>query len=142
MNKNPSNTLFNVKRLLGRDFDDPFIQENMKYWPYKVVKEFGSGRPKIEININNEQKFYYIEEILAMELLKIKQTASKYLGKEVKEAVIGVPNYFNFAQRQMIRDAAKISGLKVNYTIGGPNLAACQYQFDYLDFNKKEEKIS
>ena len=134
MNKNPTNTLFNILRLLGRQYEDTFIQENKKYWPFEIVKDFSSGIIKVQINHNGETKKYFIEEILAIELQQIKRIASNYLGKEVKDAVIGVPNCFNFTQRRMIKDAAAISGLNVYFAIGGPGLVSM-----YYDLNKKEK---
>ena len=140
--KNPTNTLFSIKRLLGRQFDDPFIQQNKKYWPFELVKDIYSGLTQIQISCKNEEKKYFVEEILALELQQIKIAASKYIGKEIKEAVIGVPNSFTLAQREMIKDAATISGLEAIYIISEPNFTSMLYGFNKQNFKiKKEENI-
>ena len=125
--RNPTNTLFNIKRLLGVQFEDKFIQQNMKYWPFEIVKDLSSGLAQVQITFKGEKKKYFIEEILAMELLHIKKVASNYFGKEVKDAIIGVPNGFNSSQRQMLRDAGLISGLNIYFAIGESTLASFQY---------------
>ena len=88
--RNPQNTIFDAKRLIGRKFDDPIVQSDMKLWPFSVVKD-GNGKPLIEAEYNNEKKKFQPEEISAMVLTKMKETASSYLGKEVTNAVITVP---------------------------------------------------
>lgn len=107
---NPDNTVFDAKRLIGRRFDDPAVQADMKHWPFKVVDK--SGKPAIRIVARGEKDFFP-EEISAMVLSKMKQIAEDYLGETVKYAVVTVPAYFNDAQRQATKDAGTIAGLKV-----------------------------
>ncbi|KAI6654879.1 Heat shock protein 70 [Oopsacas minuta] len=125
---NHSNTVFDAKRLIGRKFDDPVIQSDMKYWPFKVINE--AGRAKILVEYKGEVKSFYPEEISSMVLLKMKETAEEYLGKKVSDAVITVPAYFNDAQRQATKDAGIISGLNVIRIINEPTAAAIAYGLD------------
>merc|ERR1712001_626359 len=90
---NPTNTIFDAKRLIGRKFDDSCVQADMKHWPFNVVDE--SGRPKLEVEYKNENKRFTPEEVSSMVLVKMKETAESYLGVEVKDAVVTVPAYFN-----------------------------------------------
>merc|ERR1712110_641720 len=90
---NPTNTIFDAKRLIGRKFDDSTVQADMKHWPFTVVDE--GGRPKLEVEYKNETKRFTPEECSSMVLVKMKETAEAYLGSEVKDAVVTVPAYFN-----------------------------------------------
>ncbi|XP_022643830.1 heat shock cognate 71 kDa protein-like [Varroa destructor] len=107
----PANTIFNFKRLLGRRYTDPIIQNDMKTWPFEVVNE--RGWPKIRIDSKGEKRCYFPEKIQSMLLLKMKGIAESYLGEMVTDAVITVPAHFNEYQKQATRDAAKIAGLNV-----------------------------
>ncbi|GLV46291.1 Heat shock protein 70 Bb, partial [Carabus blaptoides fortunei] len=100
---NPSNTVFDAKRLIGRKFDDDKIQADMKHWPFKVVSD--GGKPKIQVEYKGEVKRFAPEEISSMVLSKMKETAEAYLGTSVRDAVITVPAYFNDSQRQATKDA-------------------------------------
>jgi len=100
---NPTNTIFDAKRLIGRKFDDSTVQADMKHWPFTVVDE--GGRPKLEVEYKNETKRFTPEECSSMVLVKMKETAEAYLGSEVKDAVVTVPAYFNDSQRQATKDA-------------------------------------
>lgn len=126
---NPRNTIFDAKRLIGRRFDDAHIQSDMKLWPF-AVKEGRGGKPVISVDYKGEQKEFLPEEISAMVLQKMKQTAEAYLGKEVKDAVITVPAYFNDSQRQATKDAGIIAGLNVLRIINEPTAAALAYGLD------------
>lgn len=128
---NPDNTIFSVKRLIGRTIDDPEIKRDMDLMPYQIVK--ADGHVKVKIG----DKDYTPEEVSAMILSKLKADAEKYLGETVTEAVITVPAYFNDAQRQATKDAGKIAGLEVKRIINEPTAAALAYGLD----KKKEEKI-
>lgn len=98
---NPERTVFDVKRMIGRKFDDPSVQKDRKMWPFHVLDK--KGKPVIKVVTNNGDKEFSPEEISAMMLSKMKQIAESYLGEEVKNAVITVPAYFNVAQRQLLR---------------------------------------
>ena len=126
--RNPSNTIFDSQRLIGRHFDDSVVQSDMKFWPFTVVEE--SGRPKIRVEYQAELKTFCAEEISSMVLWKMKETAETYLGKTVSDAVVTVPAYFNNAQRQATKDACVISGLNVMRIINGPTAAAIAYGLD------------
>ena len=100
---NPSNTVFDAKRLIGRDFSDNTVQRDMKHWPFDLVDN--GGKPKIQVEFKCEKKTFTPEEVSAMVLTKMKETAEAYLGKAVKDAVVTVPAYFNDSQRQATKDA-------------------------------------
>ncbi|XP_015912981.2 major heat shock 70 kDa protein Ab-like [Parasteatoda tepidariorum] len=132
---NPENTIFDAKRLIGRKYDDPKIQQDLKHWPFKVVNEH--GKPKICAEVKGERKLFNPEEISAMVLTKMKETAEMYLGQKVTDAVVTVPAYFNDSQRQATKDAGKIAGLNVLRIINEPTAAALAYG---LDKNLRGEK--
>ena len=129
---NPENTVFDAKRLIGRDYKDKTVQEDIKLWPFKVTDK--ANKPYVKVNINEkEQKEFTPEEISAMVLIKMKEIAESYLGKEVKNAVVTVPAYFNDAQRQATKDAGTIAGLNVVRIINEPTAAAIAYGLDKKD---------
>nr|ASB34118.1 heat shock protein 70 [Eurytemora pacifica] len=125
---NPSNTIFDAKRLIGRDFTDATVQSDMKHWPFDVISV--GGKPKLEVEYKNEKKTFTPEEVSSMVLTKMKETAEAYLGTDVKDAVVTVPAYFNDSQRQATKDAGVISGLNVLRIINEPTAAAIAYGLD------------
>jgi heat shock protein 5 len=133
---NPENTIFDVKRLIGRTIDDKNVQKDMKLLPFHIVDR--DSRPMIEVTIKGEKKIYAPEEISAMILVKMKEIAEAYLGKEITNAVVTVPAYFNDAQRQATKDAGVIAGLNVLRIINEPTAAAIAYG---LDKKSKEKNI-
>jgi L1 cell adhesion molecule like protein len=125
----PRSTVFDAKRMIGREFRDPLLQSDMKHWPYDVLND-GKGRPQIVVDTKDGQKKFYPEEISAMVLQKMKSIAEAYLGHSVKDAVVTVPAYFNDAQRQATKDAGTIAGLNVIRIINEPTAAAIAYGLD------------
>ena len=123
---NANNTVFDAKRLIGRKFTDAAVQSDMKHWPFSVVAGPG-GTPIIKVEYKGEEKTFKAEEISSMVLTKMKDIAEAYLGKEVKNAVVTVPAYFNDSQRQATKDAGSISGLNVLRIINEPTAAAIAY---------------
>ncbi|KAI9363863.1 heat shock protein 70 family [Zopfochytrium polystomum] len=123
---NPTNTVFDVKRLIGRKFDDPDLQSDLRHLPFKVVAGQG-GKPFVQLQVDEEERMFAPEEISAMVLQKMKETAESYLGEKVTHAVITVPAYFNDAQRQATKDAGAIAGLNVSRIINEPTAAALAY---------------
>ncbi len=130
---NPENTIFAVKRLIGRKFDSPEVQRDVKVMPYKIVKGANG-----DAHILVRGREYSPTEISAYILTKMKQTAEDYLGEKVTDAVITVPAYFNDSQRQATKDAGKIAGLNVQRIINEPTAASLAYGLD----KKKDEKIA
>merc|ERR1712078_182939 len=126
---NAFNTVFDAKRLIGRKFTDSAVQSDMKHWPFKVTSGVG-GKPTIHVQYRGEEKTFAAEEISSMVLTKMKDIAEAYLGKEVKNAVVTVPAYFNGSQRQATKDAGSISGLNVLRIINEPTAAAIAYGLD------------
>src|SRR5210317_1068087 len=130
---NPENTIFAVKRLIGRNFDDPTVKKDVEAAPFKIVN---SEKGDAWIEAKGEK--YSPSQISAFILQKMKETAEKYLGQEVTKAVITVPAYFNDAQRQATKDAGKIAGLEVLRIINEPTAASLAYGLD----KKKDEHIA
>ena len=133
---NPDNTIFDAKRLIGRTMSDASVKQDMKHWSFKVVPG-KSDQPNIQVMYKNEEKTFSPEEISSMILIKMKETAESYLGKEVKNAVITVPAYFNDTQRQSTKDAGAIAGLNVLRIINEPTAAAIAYGLD----KKNEQNV-
>ena len=125
---NPSNTVFDAKRLIGKNYNDTQVQDSLKHLSYKVVNK--SNKPMIEVEFRNETKEFSAEEIGSMVLGKMKEIAEAYLGETVKDAVITVPAYFNDSQRQATKDAGAIAGLNVLRIINEPTAAAIAYGID------------
>merc|ERR1712203_1301258 len=136
---NPTNTIFDAKRLIGRKYNDDTFQKDMKHWPFTVVDE--GSRPKLEVEYKNETKRFTPEECSSMILVKMKETAEAYLGTAVTEAVVTVPAYFNDSQRQATKDAGIISGLNVLRIINEPTAAAIAYGLDKKKSEGKEKNI-
>ncbi|KAB5591765.1 glucose-regulated protein [Ceratobasidium theobromae] len=124
----PSQTVFDAKRLIGRKYEDPEVKRDAKHWPFKIVGK--GGKPMIQVKNKGELKDFTPEEISAMVLTKMKETAEAYLGKKVTHAVVTVPAYFNDAQRQATKDAGTIAGLTVLRIVNEPTAAAIAYGLD------------
>ncbi len=129
---NPGNTLFSIKRLIGRAFEDEEVQRDLKLLPYKIIKSNGG------VKVAMSEKEYTPQEISAMILAKLKADAEEKLGEKIEEAVITVPAYFDDAQRKATKEAGEIAGLKVRRIINEPTAAALAYGFN----KKKDEKIA
>eukprot|EP00980_Cylindrotheca_fusiformis_P030955 scaffold25678_cov137-Cylindrotheca_fusiformis.AAC.3 len=139
--QNPAGTIFDVKRLIGRNYNDQTVQKDKGLFPYAIVDD-KHGKPMVEldksISAKHSKRQYTPEEISGMVLRKMKETAETYLGQEVKHAVVTVPAYFTDAQRQATKDAGTIAGLKVERVINEPTAAAIAYGLDKQD---REENI-
>lgn len=125
---NPTRTIYDVKRLIGRAFADQDLQNDKKFLPYNIINK--SGKPHIEVTTQGKTTTYVPEQISAMVLGKMKQIAENYLGMEITTAVVTVPAYFNDAQRKATMDAGQIAGLTVARIINEPTAAAIAYGLD------------
>ena len=137
--QNPTNTIYDAKRLIGRKFADESVKEDASHFSF-AIKD-AKGKPQIEAEVKGAKKHFSPEEISAMILTKMKETAEAYLGREVKHAVVTVPAYFNDAQRQATKDAGTIAGLKVARVINEPTAAAIAYGLDKVGDGGKEENV-
>merc|ERR1711920_651929 len=136
---NPTNTIFDAKRLIGRKFNDSNVQTDRKHWPFQVVDS--NGLPKVRVEFKGEQKDFLAEEISSMVLVKMKEVAEAYLSSTVKDAVITVPAYFNDSQRQATKDAGVIAGLNVLRIINEPTAAAIAYGLDKKKGSTAESNV-
>ncbi|WVF69023.1 chaperone DnaK [Kwoniella sp. CBS 6097] len=134
---NPENTVFDAKRLIGRSADDSDVKKDQKHWPFKIVNK--GGKPMIQVNHRGDLKDFTPEEVSAMVLTKMKETAEAYLGHKVTHAVVTVPAYFNDAQRSATKDAGTIAGLTVLRIVNEPTAAAIAYGLDRT--GKSESQI-
>lgn len=125
---NTSNTIYDAKRLLGRDFNSSEVQQEIKHLPFNVINK--NNKPFIQVDFLNEQKSFAPEEISSMVLSKMKDIASSFLGNNITDAVVTVPAYFNDQQRQATKDAGTIAGLNVLRIINEPTAAAIAYGLD------------
>ncbi|KAH9885043.1 hsp70-like protein [Xylariomycetidae sp. FL2044] len=128
---NPHNTIYDVKRFIGRKFNEKEVQNDIKHFPYKVVDK--DGKPIVQVDVNGSAKKFTPEEISAVILGKMKEVAESYLGKKVTHAVVTVPAYFNDNQRQATKDAGIIAGLNVLRIVNEPTAAALAYGLDKTD---------
>ena len=126
---NPKNTVFDVKRLIGRDYSDQCVQADKKLLPFDIIPG-KDGKPRIAVTQGNEQVTFAPEEISAMVLGKMKAAAESFLGQSITRAVVTVPAFFNNAQRQATKDAGRIAGLEVERVINEPTAAAIAYGMD------------
>ena len=133
--QNPENTIYDVKRLIGMSWNDPQTRSDVRHFSYNVKESIKESKPVINVEYQKKRKIFKPEEISAMVLSKMKETAEAFLGEQVTEAVITVPAYFNDSQRQATKDAGTIAGLEVKRIINEPTAAAIAYGLD-----KKGEK--
>ncbi len=134
---NPTNTVFDAKRLIGRLFSDSTVQSDMKHWPFKVVAEAVTNKPLIEVQVSGKRRTFKPEEISAMVLSNLREAAEAYLGCAVTDAVVTVPAYFNDTQRQATKDAGAIAGLNVRRIINEPTAAAIAYGLEKMGADDK-----
>ncbi|KAI9691147.1 MAG: ATPase with role in protein import into the ER [Bathelium mastoideum] len=132
---NPHRTVFDIKRLIGRKFNDKDVQSDMKHFPFKVVNK--DGQPRVDVEVSGSEKQFTPEEVSAMVLGKMKEIAENYLGEKVKNAVVTVPAYFNDAQRAATKDAGTIAGLNVMRVVNEPTAAALAYGLDKTDAERQ-----
>uniref|UniRef100_A0A453FWC7 Heat shock protein 70 n=1 Tax=Aegilops tauschii subsp. strangulata TaxID=200361 RepID=A0A453FWC7_AEGTS len=137
---NPTNTVFDAKRLIGRRFSDPSVQSDMKLWPFKVIPG-PADKPMIVVQYKGEEKQFAAEEISSMVLIKMKEIGEAYLGTTIKNAVVTVPAYFNDSQRQATKDAGVIAGLNVMRIINEPTAAAIAYGLDKKASSSGEKNV-
>ncbi|CAI0379079.1 unnamed protein product [Linum tenue] len=137
---NPHNTVFDAKRLIGRKFSDPSVQEDMKHWPFKVIAGPGD-KPMIIVQHKGEEKQFAPEEISSMVLVKMREIAEAFLGQTIKNAVVTVPAYFNDSQRQATKDAGSIAGLNVLRIINEPTAASIAYGLDKKGSRSGEKNV-
>lgn len=138
--QNPNNTIYDIKRLMGKKYSDPDVQKELKHLNYKIIAD-KDDKIKVEVIIKGETKLFSPEEISAMILGYMKKSAEAYLGHNVKKAVITCPAYFNDAQRQATKDAGIIAGLEVLRIINEPTAAAISFGLDKIGTEKKEKTI-
>merc|ERR1712113_1010656 len=136
---NPTNTVFDVKRLIGRKYNDPMVASDKKHWPFELICE--GDRPRIQVDCRGEKKAFFPEEISSMILSKMKETAEAYLGNTITDAVVTVPAYFNDSQRQATKDAGVIAGLNVLRIINEPTAAAIAYGLDKKKGSTAESNV-
>ncbi|KAK3310210.1 hsp70-like protein [Chaetomium strumarium] len=129
---NPRNTVFDIKRLIGRSFSDKAVQADIKHMPFKVIAGQGD-KPVVEVDVGGDTRRFTPEEISAMVLGKMKDVAERYLGQKVKHAVVTVPAYFNDKQRQATKDAGTIAGLNVLRVVNEPTAAALAYGINKIE---------
>ncbi|RZB54157.1 heat shock cognate 70 kDa protein 2-like [Glycine soja] len=137
---NPTNTVFDAKRLIGRRFSDQEVQSDMKLWPFKVITDV-NGKPMIAVDYNCEERHFSAEEISSMVLAKMRDIAESFLGSTVKKAVITVPAYFNDSQRQATKDAGAIAGLNVLKILNEPTAAAIAYRLEMKNCNNEDRNV-
>nr|GEZ57979.1 heat shock cognate 70 kDa protein-like [Tanacetum cinerariifolium]GEZ57990.1 heat shock cognate 70 kDa protein-like [Tanacetum cinerariifolium] len=140
INRNPKNTIFDVKRLMGSGFNDSKVIEDIKLWPFKVIEGSG-GKPLLVFEHESQEKKFSPQDISALILKNLKETVEAYLGTKVTDAVITVPAYFNNEQRQATKDAGQLAGLNVMRLISEPTSAAIAYGLDKsADINSPNDK--
>ena len=139
MQRNLKNTIYDSKRIIGRKFKDPIVQNDKNYWSFEIEEDINTKKPQYIINTNNKTDKYFPEEISSLILQHIKLFSSNFIGKEVKKAIITVPAYFNNEQREMTKKSGEIAGLEVIRIINEPTAAAIAYGLQNI--NDKERKV-
>ena len=140
--RNPTNTIFDAQRLIGKNFDDCTVQEDIKHWPFKVIKDDDNKKPKFKVEFKYKTKRFTAEEIIAMILKKMKEMAEAHLGQTVRDAVVSVPACFNYSQRRSIKEAGVIIGLNILRIINGTTAVALTYGLkNEIKLKKKEYSV-
>ena len=134
LTSNPKNTIFDAKRLIGREWNEPSVQNDRKFFPFEILNK--KSKPLIKVETSSGAKELSAEEVSAMVLSKMKAIAEDYLGQNVTRAVVTVPAYFNDAQRAATKDAGTIAGLEVIRIINEPTAAAIAYGMDKKEGEK------
>ncbi len=137
MKENPTNTLIYPKKLIGRFFDDPEIQEEIKYWPVKIIKDFKTGKPQYQIKVNDEEKKFFPEEVYAIILKELKSFASLFRGREINKAILTVPAYFNEEQREATKKGAELAGIYVIKIINESTAIALSRKLNFYSAEKR-----
>ena len=137
---NPTGTIYDAKRLIGRKYDDATVQKDIKLWPFEVTKG-SDGKPLINVEYQGKKQSFHAEEISAMVLGKMREIAETYLGQKVTKAVITTPAYFNDQQRQATKDACSIAGMECLRIINEPTAAAICYGLDKKNTNKEQNVL-
>lgn len=137
---NAANTVFDIKRIIGRNYVDQLLQNDMKYFPFNISNDENTGKPRIKVNYMNEEKLYFPEQLSAMLLAQLKVDAEEYLGEKITNAVITVPAYFNNTQRESTKQAGEIAGLNVLRIINEPTAASIAYGFNLSETDKCADK--
>ena len=138
---NLNNTIYSIKRIIGRNYSDEIVQKDIKLWPFKVIKDLEKDKPLIEVEFKGEKKQFFPQQISAMILGHVKNYAEEYIGTKIKKAVITVPAYFNEAQKKATKEAGEIAGLEVIRILNEPTAAAIAYEYGINKYLNEKKNI-
>ena len=137
LTSNLKNTIYTIKRIIGRNYSEEIVQKDIKLWPFKVIKDSLKDKPLIEVEYLGKIEKYYPQQISAMILGHVKKYSEEFVGKKINKAVITVPAYFNEAQKKATKDAGEIAGLKVIRILNEPTAAAIGYGYNINKINHR-----